>query len=163
MILEVVNKENVGGNVEQTAQAGMTKAGFQEVSGQRTNINGLNAYVGTYRGTVNRSQVQMRAAHIQAGGQTYVLAGLATPGEFSRVNAAFKNTIQSFRSISRQEADRIQPNHIDFYTVRSGDTWTTIAERAGGGLKATTLAIMNGSNGGTQPRAGDRIRIVVGG
>lgn len=163
MVLELVAKENTAGSVEQTARTGMTKAGFQETAGQRTNINGLSAYVGTYQGTVNKSAVTVRAAHIQTGGQTYVLAGLATPGDFARVDSIFAASIQSFRAISRQEADRIQPSRLDFYTVRAGDTWASIAGRMGGGMKASTLAIMNGSDAGTPPRAGDRIRVVAAG
>jgi predicted Zn-dependent protease len=164
MVLQPVGKENVRASVEQTARSVMANAGFQEVDGQRTTINGLPAYAGTYRGTVNRTLVSVRAAHIQAGGQTYILAGLATPAEFSRVEPAFKESIQSFRSISRQEADRIQPNRIDFYTVRSGDTWASIAGGVGDGVvKAATLAFMNGSDAGTPPRTGERIRVVVGG
>ena len=46
---------------------------------------------------------------------------------------------------------------------RGGDTWETIARRADGVVKASTIAIMNGSTVSTPPRAGERIRVVVGG
>jgi predicted Zn-dependent protease len=56
----------------------------------------------------------------------------------------------------------VQPSRIDFYTVRSGDTWESIARRADeAGVKPSTLAIMNGSEPGSRPRVGERIRIVV--
>ena len=53
---------------------------------------------------------------------------------------------------------------MDLYTVQEGDTWQRIAQRAGQGIvKASTLAIMNGFPPAEQPRAGDRIKIVVAG
>jgi len=108
-------------------------------------------------------RVRVRAAHIQNEQQTIVLAGIATPSEFSRADGLFQQSIRSFRQLSRAEADRIQPDRLDFYTVRPNDTWQSLARRAGGELKPATLAIMNGVTPTTPPRPGDRIRIVVGG
>ena len=43
-------------------------------------------------------------------------------------------------------------------------TWESIAKGPGGGaVRASTLAIMNGRDVTTQPRSGERIRIVVSG
>jgi predicted Zn-dependent protease len=151
------------GSVEQTARARMTAAGFREVDGGRETINGLPAYVGTYEGTSDGTRVVARAAHIQADNRTYLLAGLATSSEFRRVDNAFDATIQSFRPLRGEEAARVQPNRVDFYVVRGGDSWESIARRSDGAVKASTLAIMNGSSPTTQPRAGERIRVVVGG
>jgi len=51
---------------------------------------------------------------------------------------------------------------VDVYTVRSGDTWQSIAQRLGDGtVKPATLAIMNNHEPSEQPRAGDRIKVVV--
>ena len=151
------------GSLEQTARTQMSSAGFQQRNGGRETINGMNAYVGTYEATADGTRVVARAAHIAANNRVYMIAGLATAGDFNRVDNAFDATIQSFRGLSRAEADRIQPNRIDFYTVRSGDTWASIAERGGAGVKASTIAIMNGADPGGRPPIGERIRIVVGG
>jgi predicted Zn-dependent protease len=153
-----------GVRVEQTASAGMREAGYQQTSGDTTRINGLDAYVGNYQRTANNSTVAVRAAHIRSGDQTYIVAGVAAPQDFSGVQATFSAAIQTFRALSRQEADRIQPSRVDFHTVRAGETWTSIAAGpAGGTVQASTLAIMNGRAPESGPRAGERIRIVVGG
>ncbi len=153
-----------GGSVQQTAQQQMAQAGLQESSGQSIDINGLQAYVGVYEGAVNNTSVAVRAAHIRSGQQTYLVAGLAPRNDFSRADELFVSTIRSFRAISQQEADRVQPNRVDFYTVRANDTWESLARGAGrGNVSATTLAIMNGTTLNTRPRPGDRIRIVLGG
>ena len=66
--------------------------------------------------------------------------------------------------MSQSEADAVRPNLIDFYTAREGDTWQTIAQRAGKGLvSALTLAIMNDHAIDQQPQAGTRLKIVVAG
>ena len=161
MLLELAEGS---GSIEQTARADMAEAGLREANGGRTRINGLDAYVGTYQGASNGTNIGVRAAYIRSGQYTYLVAGLAPVSDFNRVERAFSQAIQTFRPLSAQEADRIQPNRVDFYTVRSGDTWDSIARSAGGSaVKASTLAIMNGQEPGTPPRAGDRIRIVVSG
>jgi predicted Zn-dependent protease len=90
------------------------------------------------------------------------LAGLAPASAFRGAQPAFDAAIRSFRAISAEEAAKIRPNRIDFYTVRSGDSWASIAERRGGGLvKPEALAILNGYAPGQPPRADERIKIVV--
>jgi len=160
MVLQMA--DGASGSVQQVAEAGMTKAGFAQTNGQRTSINGLPAYVGTYTGTVNNVPVAVRAAHIQADGRTYLVAGLAPTADFSRVDGTFDAAIRSFRTLTAQEASRIQPNRVDFYVAREGETWESVARGPGGGtVKASTLAIMNGTTPGSPLRAGQRIRIVV--
>ena len=55
----------------------------------------------------------------------------------------------------------MRPNRVDIYTVRNGETWQSIAQRSGGVVKPSTLAIMNDYEPNQPPRAGDRIKIVV--
>ena len=161
MLLEI--SKSTASSPAAAARDDMSKAGFTETGGGATRINGLDAYVGTYEGTSDTTRILMRAAHIRSGNTTYLVAGLATPTDFSRVDRLFATTIQSFRQLTQQEADRIQPARLDFYTARSGDTWDSLAKQSGGATKASSLAIMNGSDPATPPKPGARIRIVVGG
>jgi len=156
---------NSQSTVEQAAHADMKEAGVTETSGANTRVNGLEAYVGTYEKTVGTVRAIVRAAHVRAGRQIYIVAGLASADDFARVERDFNATIQSFRELSQQEADRIQPSRIAFATVRNGDTWDAIAARSGTPVpvKGSTLAIMNGSDPVTPPKAGARIRVITGG
>ena len=160
----VLQLATASGSIQQTARLGMAKAGFREAAGERTDINGQPAYVGIYDGAINNTRVRVRAAHIQSGGRVYLVAGIAPASQFGRADSLFEASISSFRPLARAEAERVQPNRIDFHTVRGGETWESIAKGPGGGaVRASTLAIMNGRDVTTQPRSGERIRIVVSG
>jgi predicted Zn-dependent protease len=148
------------GGPAQAARATMADSELTEVSGALTTINGLRAYVGTYRG----DQQMVQAAFIVSGTSTYMVAGVATQAAFASARATFASAIDSFRPLSQAEADGIQPYRLGEYTVRSGDTWASIAAaQSRGGESASTLAIMNGALPESAPQAGSRIRIVVGG
>jgi predicted Zn-dependent protease len=163
MILEL-SKQSTG-SVADAARADMADTGFRETGGGPTRINGLDAYVATYEGAIENTPVAARVAHIRSGDHIYLVAGLATAERFPSADRNFTESIRSFRSLSAAEAARIQPGRVRFHTVQAGDTWESLARRAGpfGAPSASSLAIMNGSAAGAPPRPGARIRIVVGG
>ncbi|MBM3808647.1 MAG: hypothetical protein FJW22_10710 [Acidimicrobiia bacterium] len=152
-------------SIGDVAVAAMRRAGYRVVDGSMQRINGNDAHVGVYRGEAKGTgKVLMRAAHIAIGRQLYVVAGFAPEPAFAGVDREIKPAVETFRHLTAQEASRIQPNRIDFYTVRQGDSWQSIAARQGKGyVKATTLAIMNDRDVSTQPAPGDRVKIVVAG
>jgi len=165
MLLQLVQQPQ-GRSVEEIAVRGMQQAGFRPMEGQATQINGLDAHVGTYQGNLEGlGAVVTRAAHIAHGRNVFVLAGIAKQGQYAGgVDNAFVGSIRSFRPLTRAEAADVRPNRVDLYIVRRGDTWQSIAQRASGeNVKASTLAIMNNSAPNVQPKPGDRIKIVVAG
>ena len=154
-----------GRSVGEVAVAAMRAAGYSVVDGRIEQINGQDAHVGLYRGTAKGTgKVLMRAAHIALGRQMYVVAGFAPEAEFTLVDREVLLSIQSFHALSAAEASRVQPNRVDFYVVRPGDSWQSIAVREGKNIvNAATLAIMNDREVNVQPMVGDRIKIVVAG
>jgi predicted Zn-dependent protease len=163
MLLQLVEQPR-GRNIEETALDAMRRAGFRSMQGGRTTINGLEAYVGVYQGQLEGlGAVVTRAAHVAHGKNVFVVAGLAPTKVFEQSDGAFTASIRSFRPLSAAEAEGIRPNRVDFYVVREGDTWASIAERGGGSIKPATLAVMNGATPASTPRVGSRIKIVVGG
>jgi predicted Zn-dependent protease len=161
MLLQLVPQ--AAGSVEQIARGTMANAGFRQLSGERAQVNGLDAYVGTYQGQMQGlGDVVTLAAHIVHQRNVYLLAGLAPANQFRAVQDEFTQTIRSFRELSRQEAENIRPNRVDLYTVRQGDTWSSIAEATSRGtVKPSTLAIMNDYEPSQPPKPGDRIKVVV--
>ena len=163
MLLQTVDKPQ-GRDIQEIAQNSMQGAGFRTVRGERTTIAGINAFMGVYQGQLqDLGNVTMRAAHIPYNNSIYMVAGLAAPNAFEQADGAFITSIRSFKALSAAEAENIHPNRVDLYVVRAGDSWTSIAERSGGVVKASTLAIMNDAEPSSTPRVGSRIKIVVGG
>lgn len=149
--------------IADTAIEAMRKAGYANVDGTMQRINGNEAYVGIYRGNAKGAgKVTMRAAHIAVGRQLYVVAGFAPEAEFALVDRDIQPAMQTFRQLTTQEASNVRPNRIDFYVVRQGDSWQSIAARQSKGfVNAATLAIMNDREVSAQPQPGDRVKIVV--
>ena len=163
ILLQLIQKPQ-GRNIQDVALASMQQAGFVARDGQRTTINGLDAFVGVYQGQLEGlGTVASRAAHIAHNNQVYLLAGLTPVQLFEQADGAVLQTIRSFRPLSAAEAESIHPNRVDLYTVRPGDTWQAIAERSGGVVDAQTLAVMNNAQTGSQPQPGARVKIVVSG
>ncbi len=145
------------------ALAAMRRAGYTPVDGSYERINGHEAYLGLYRGSAKDvGKVTMRAAHIAIGRQLYVVAGFAPEKEFDLVDRDIQPSLKTFRQLSQAEASNVRPNRVQFYTVRQGDSWQSIATRQGKSfVNAATLAIMNDRDVSVQPQSGDRIKIVV--
>jgi predicted Zn-dependent protease len=163
MLLEQVEMPR-GNGVENIARAQMQNAGFRIQNGARQQVNGLDAFIGLYQGSLEGlGNVTMRAAHIVHNGNVYLVAGFAAPNIFGPLDDAILRSIRSFRPLSAAEAESVHPNRVDIYVVRQGDSWQSIAERSGGVIKPSTLAIMNGGEPNSQPVAGRRVKIVVGG
>jgi predicted Zn-dependent protease len=162
MVLQEVEQPR-GRSIGDAAVAAMQSAGYTVVDGRVAEIHGNPAHIGLYRGNAEDvGRVLMRAAHIAVGRQLYVVAGFAPEAEFDRVDRDITAAVQTFRQLSQAEASRIRPNRVDFYTVRAGDSWQSIAARQGRDfVNAATLAIMNDHDVNVQPRAGDRVKIVV--
>ncbi len=162
MVLRTI-EPRPGRSLDQIAQQHMRDSGYKTADITSATIAGLQAVVGTYQGNASGiGQVISRGAHVTMGRSTYFIGGIAAPDMYPRVVPAFDKAIQSFRQLSQDEADAIEPNVVDLYVARQGDTWQSIAQRAGGGLvNARTLAIMNDHAIDQQPEPGTRLKIVV--
>jgi len=150
-------------SIEEVARRSMANAGFRQAGGERSRVNGLNAYLGLWQGQMQQlGDVAARTAHIEHGGRVFLVVGLTPANEYRSNEAVLARSVESFRPISAAEAERIKPNRLRFYTVRRGDTWQSIAQRYdAGGMSAARLAIFNGFAPSEQPREGDRVKVVV--
>jgi predicted Zn-dependent protease len=163
MLLQLVERPQ-GRTAEEIGTREMANARFRRVEGQSAKLGGLDAFVGLYQGEISGiGRVAMRAAHVVHGRNVYVVAGFAPEAEFGRIDRVVSESLRTFRELSPREAADIRPNRLDFYTVRAGDTWQSIAARGGGLVRATDLAIMNHHDVSDQPDPGERIKIVVAG
>lgn len=152
-----------GSRLQDVAAADLGQTGLQFVEGGETQVNGLPAFVGTFRGqTQEMGDVVLRAAWISHNNQVFRLAGLASTQNYRQLQQAVDGSVRSFQPLSAGEAERIRPNEIDLYTVRQGDSWESIANGPGNRLvPPQTLAIINGVSPQERPQPGDRVKIAV--
>jgi predicted Zn-dependent protease len=163
MLLDLVQQPQ-GANLQDIALNDMNRAGFRALQGGDTTINGLRAFIGTFQGSMQGlGEVVARVAYVPLGRSLFRVAGIAQANTFGGAEDEFSASVRTFRELTAREADNIRPNRIDLYTVRAGETWQSIAQGPGAGNVApATLAIINSFPPNEQPRAGDRIKIVVG-
>ena len=145
------------------AQRHMKGLGFTFESGRVQPVSGLDGFVGLYRGKAKGvGAVRIRAAHVVVGRQVFMVAGVAPEAEFARADGDFTTALASFRELTAREASAIRPNRLGLYEAKPGDSWQSIAQRAGRGLvPATRLALMNGFAVNAQPPPGTRLKIVL--
>jgi predicted Zn-dependent protease len=150
------------GDLGTVAVSSMTRAGFREVRGSSTHINGLPAHLGTYTRTIERlGRVSVRAAHIAHEGRTYLVAGVAPLAQFAANDQTFDATIKTFRPLSIEAAERVEPMRLAIHWVRAGDSWESLAGLAeSDAITAKELALVNGFAPGTAPVPGTRIKVV---
>jgi predicted Zn-dependent protease len=99
VILQVV--PDARGSIEDVATTSMSRAGFRQLSGGSTQLNGSNAYVSTWQGNLEGlGNVIVRTAHIPQGRTVYLLAGIAPPNEFQSADREFASPRRFVRTES---------------------------------------------------------------
>lgn len=86
------------GDLAELARSSMLEGGFTALHGQATTLNGQEAFVGFYTGSLRDVGVIVEAAHVRVDGYTYLVAGVAPWSAFESVRHEFFATISSFGS-----------------------------------------------------------------
>ena len=161
MVLQLVNE--AGRSLQQIAESEMVGVGFKVEQGTMTDVNGLDAHLGTYSQVVREvGTIIAKVVHVRLGSSVYMLGAFAPVSDYQSIEREVTDSLTSFRQLTAHEANEIRPNRISVYLVAEGDTWESLASRAGENVvTAQTLAIMNGYALGKEPSRGDRVKLVV--
>ena len=163
MVLQMIERVQ-GRSLDEVADRQMSKMGWKPRSRGATKVNGLDGVVGVYDGSVSKlGSVTAHVLHVAIGRRVFLLAGIATRDRFAEADRQFAPALQAVRELSAREASSLRPNVVGLYTTVAGDSWQSIASKQGLIVPASTLAIMNGHAVTDQPKAGEHIKIVVGG
>jgi hypothetical protein len=96
-----------GQDLGEIARASMQHAGFAALHGQAARINGMEAWVGFYKGTLrDAGSVIVEAAHVKVDDRMFLIAGIAPFSAYESVRHEFFATINSFGSQS--DADGVE-------------------------------------------------------
>jgi predicted Zn-dependent protease len=117
--------------------------GMVPQSGREVSINGYPAFLATYAiRTQDGGTLAALAAFIQYRDQIFEIVGI-TPN-LRQFGAAIEQSIQTFDSVTDQRILRAQPDRLQIYTARDGDTLTAIARRLNNPrVSSDELAILN--------------------
>jgi predicted Zn-dependent protease len=144
---------------------------FQSVGGQQagqmqipqprsTTINGIPAAYTTARAQTQQGAIDVTVVAYQWDSNTAYHFVMLTRGGSGI--GPFGPMMGSLRRLSANEAAAIKPRRIDVVTVRSGDTIQSLASRmAYSDLQVERFMTLNGLQGNTALRPGDKMKIVV--
>ena len=131
----------------------MSSAGFKAVDGQRTDINGLDAHVGLYQGSISGVGRRDDARRAYRGRTQRLHAGRVCARDgFARVDREIDAAIQSFRPLtaarSRRTFDPIGSTSTPCAPATRGNRLRTRGRNL---IRASELAIMNNHEVNVQP------------
>ena len=98
--------------------------GLQPASVKTLSINGLPAATGTAKS----GEWEFRVGVVRMGGDVYRLI-FATTALTARTDQRFRESLESFRKISGDEAGKLAPLHVRLVTAQGADTAEALAGR----------------------------------
>ena len=124
---------------------------------EELSVNGIPAATATAAG----NQWAFRLYVVQFGGQVYRFI-FAAKNRTAEADRAFRESIQTFRRLSSQEAQSIRPLHLKIVKVQLGDTVESLSSRmAPFDHQVERFQVLNDLKPDEQLKAGDRLKIIV--
>jgi predicted Zn-dependent protease len=136
------------------------KARFSKVD--RISVNGMEGATATTRLRQNNGTFDLRFIAIRQNDQRiYRFAFLTPPQQTERLSLGLRQTTFSLRTISRTEAQKVQPTRILVKPVRAGDTVSNFAGRMGiNDFKEETFRVINGLTTSERLRRGKLVKVI---
>jgi predicted Zn-dependent protease len=157
---EALRLDVVSVPAEQTLAAYLTSGWMDNVdraSVQQMTVSGFPAATATATG----DDWSFRLYVIRYGSDVYRFI-FATKQRSIESDTAFRESVQSFRRMSVEEAEKVQPLHIAIWTVRPGETVEKLAKRMAVGEHALqAFQVLNGLAPGEPLQPGRKVKIVV--
>jgi predicted Zn-dependent protease len=121
----------------------LASKGLSPASGGATDINGNRAFVGAYNvRQQDGSTVPVLAAFIEYNKNLYEIIGAMA--DVRRYSGTIEAALRSFNRLTDKRLLSLQPDRVEIYTARQGDTLQTLAKRYNNPrVTADDLAILN--------------------
>jgi predicted Zn-dependent protease len=131
--------------------------GLQPSSVKSFSLNGLPAATGTAKS----GEWRFRVGVIRMGGDIYRMI-FATTTLSDRTDQKFRESLDSFRQISRDEAGKLQPLHVRMVAAGAGDTAEAMAGRmALADRPLEWFLLLNGLDRPGALKAGESFKVIV--
>ena len=120
MVLQMIERVQ-GRSLDEVADRQMSKMGWKPRSRGATKVNGLDAVLGVYDGSVSKlGSVTAHVLHVAIGRRVFLLAGIAKRDRFAEADRQFAPALQTVRELSAREASSLRPNVVGLYTTVAG-------------------------------------------
>ena len=137
------------------------KSGLKRVSGSPRKIGRQDAFVGFYYARSSRGvPLAIEIAYVVRGKTGFMVIGITQAPHFDQAKPSFRQVMNSFRFLTKTEAERIPLYRLKVYTVGKGDTFRSISKRFYGTPdKAKEIMEFNGMNDESSLRPGKKLKI----
>ncbi len=158
-----------GSTPEAAAQAFNEKHQTRPTRGQRTQVNGLNAYYQVADFTPQQQQGQTQQGQalriltyfIQYDGNIYEITGVAQPTDYANFERTFLYTMQGFAVLTDPSKINRKPDRLKIATVqRNGTLSSTLQSFGMPQEKMEELSLLNGMQLNEQIQSGMLIKLV---
>lgn len=129
---------------------------------QNFDVNGMRAASGHAEGQTNDGPVAVELVAIRfSSDQMYRFMFVTAPDGFAAGEPVFRQTVQSFKRLSAQEAVEVKPLRVHVVTAGPGDTVQSLSNRmAFETYKEDRFRVLNRINANEGVRAGARYKII---
>lgn len=146
---------------EQTLADYLTSGWMENVDRATVEQLTINGFPGA-TATATGDNWTFRLYVIRYGSDVYRFI-FATKQRSIESDTAFRDSVQTFRRMTVDEATKVQPLHLSIHTVRSGDTPEKLAKHMAIGERALeTFRVLNGLSPGETLVPGRKVKLVVG-
>jgi len=152
-----------GTSKEKAAKKFFGQQGMQSERLETANLNGLPAVSAKFRAQTEQGVLQGKAAFVEYKGHTYQLLGYATEQVWANYQSVIVGSIGSFRRLTDPKILQMQPMRLKIIKVKQPSTLGQLAKQEGSLVQLETLAIINQTEENTSFKAGDRVKMVIGG
>lgn len=126
-------------------------------------IHGLSALSSYFQAETQQGVVDGLVTFIGYAGQTYVMLGYTGQGGLQKREGAFRQAMASFAELTDRAALDVQPARLQIVTADRDMTVDELGRKYPSQAKTGELALINGLDPSGSVRAGQRVKVVVGG
>ncbi len=146
---------------EQRARELASQPGVSLQQSRQDRINGNPALLGFYQVQSASGSLAALAAWIDFRGNLYQLLALAPAQQYSSFSRELEATVRSFDELRDRRALEVQPDRVDLYRTREGETLESVAARFGGErFGARELMVLNRVDPDRRLAAGTLLKVV---
>ncbi len=145
----------------QFAQSFEAKSGLKRASGSPRKISGRDAFVAFYYSGSSRGiPLAIEIVYVVRGKTGFMVVGYTGAPHFDQAKPSFRQVMESFRFLSKTEAERIPLYRLKVYAVGKGDTFRSISNRFYGTPdRAREIMEFNGMTDESSLQPGRKLKI----